>query len=136
MTYLIDKSAWARLEVPSVAVVLEPLIQDDEIVVCPAFTLEVLYSARNAADHRHLRHSLAGFRHVPHTAEDWRLAELLQRELARIGKHRGPGVSDLLLAATAITHGLVVLHHDRDFLAIAEVSSTFRQQPVVPFGSL
>ena len=59
-----------------------------------------------------------------------------QRDLTLIGKHRGPGVSDLLLAATALTHGLVVLHHDRDFLAIAEVSDSLRQQPVVPFGSL
>jgi predicted nucleic acid-binding protein len=76
--YLIDKSAWARLEVPSVARVLEPLIQDDEIVVCPAFTLEVLYSARNLADYSRIRQALAGFPQVSHASDDWRLAELLQ----------------------------------------------------------
>jgi hypothetical protein len=135
VTYLIDKSAWARGPVgrqgPGTA---DPGRRDRRPPRVHAQGPVQRPKCGRPPPHPALprRASVK----VPHSGEDWRLAELLQRELARVGKHRGLGVSDLLLAATAITHGLVVLHHDRDFLAIAEVSDTPRQQPVVPLGSL
>lgn len=58
-----------------------------------------------------------------------------QRELVRIGQHRGPGVSDPLLAAAAEVHGAIVVHYDRDFDAISAVTG----QPtrwIVPAGSV
>lgn len=39
-----------------------------------------------------------------------------------LGHHRAPSVPDLLVAATAELAGLVVLHRDKDFDVIAEVT--------------
>ncbi|MEV4059318.1 hypothetical protein [Nonomuraea dietziae] len=53
--------------------------------------------------------------------------------MAKSGKHRGPSIAALLIAATAEAWELTVLHYDRDFETIAEVT----QQPtewVVPPG--
>lgn len=46
----------------------------------------------------------------------------VQGELAARGHHRGPGVADLLIAAIAEEQGLTVLHVDRDFELIAQVT--------------
>jgi hypothetical protein len=51
---------------------------------------------------------------------------MVQRELVRRGQHRGSGVPDLLIAATAEVHGAVVVHYDRDFDTIAAMTG----QPV------
>jgi len=42
--------------------------------------------------------------------------------LASASQHRGPKVPDLLIAAIAEQHGLIVLHVDRDFDIIAKVT--------------
>ena len=44
-----------------------------------------------------------------------------QSELARRSRHRAVGVNDLLIAATAVEHDLVVLHYDRDFDVLGKV---------------
>ena len=46
----------------------------------------------------------------------------VQGLLADRGHHRGPSVADLLIAATAELAGLIVLHLDKDFALIAEVT--------------
>ena len=46
--------------------------------------------------------------------------------LADRGQHRAPSVPDLIIAATAELAGLTVLHLDKDFDVIAEITS----QPV------
>ena len=51
-----------------------------------------------------------------------RRAYEVQGLLAASGQHRAPSVADLLLAATAETVGLTVLHCDKDFELIAEVT--------------
>ena len=50
----------------------------------------------------------------------------VQHLLAGRGQHRAPGVADLLVAATAELSGLTVLHVDKDFELIAQVTG----QPV------
>ena len=42
--------------------------------------------------------------------------------LADIGKHRAPSIPDLLIAATAELVGLTVLHVDKDFDVISELT--------------
>jgi hypothetical protein len=49
-----------------------------------------------------------------------------QALLADRGQHRAPSVPDLVIAATAELSGLTVLHLDKDFEVIAEVTG----QPV------
>ena len=46
----------------------------------------------------------------------------VQQLLADRGHHRAPAVPDLLIAATAELAGLTVLHHDKDFDIIADVT--------------
>ena len=50
----------------------------------------------------------------------------LQLALAERGQHRAPSVPDLLIAATAELADLTVLHFDKDFELIAELTG----QPV------
>jgi predicted nucleic acid-binding protein len=45
----------------------------------------------------------------------------VQRDLAKIGHHRGPSPIDILIALTAEHHRLTVLHVDDDVAAIAKV---------------
>lgn len=42
--------------------------------------------------------------------------------LADRGRHRAPSIPDLIIAATAELAGLTVLHHDKDFEMIADVT--------------
>ena len=46
----------------------------------------------------------------------------LQSVLAERGQHRAPSIPDLLIAATAELGGLVVLHVDKDFELIADIT--------------
>jgi predicted nucleic acid-binding protein len=46
----------------------------------------------------------------------------VQLLLVDTGKHRGPSIPDLLIAATAELAGLTVLHVDKDFDAISELT--------------
>lgn len=46
----------------------------------------------------------------------------VQRLLAQRGLHRAPSIPDLLIAATAELTGRTVLHLDKDFDLIAEVT--------------
>jgi len=53
-------------------------------------------------------------------------AVAVQLALADLGQHRAPSIPDLLVAATAESAGLTVLHLDKDFEIIAEITG----QPV------
>jgi predicted nucleic acid-binding protein len=136
VVYLIDKSALARMPHPSVARALEPLMLDKMLAICTMTRLEVLYSARNPEgyelDAHHLRQD---FRQLSMNDDVQERALDVQAMLARKSQHRGVGGPDLLIAACAEVHGATVLHYDRDFDHISEVTG----QPslwVVPPGSV
>lgn len=57
----------------------------------------------------------------------------IQRVLAATGQHRQP-IQDLLVAATALEHGAVVLHYDRDFDLLAAVAG-LRARWIFPAGT-
>jgi predicted nucleic acid-binding protein len=73
---------------------------------------------------------------LPLCAETGVVAAELQRALFDAGRGRAVGVVDLLHAATAICHRAVVLHHDADFEALADVDGRLRHRWVVPRGSV
>lgn len=122
--WLIDKSALVRLSSSSSSDVWANRIERGLVRITTVTLLEVGYSARNAQDLR------TGLREPPvaampveyatPTSED-RAVEVLTL-LADRGHHRAPSVPDLIVAATAETAGLVVLHDDKDFELIAEVT--------------
>jgi predicted nucleic acid-binding protein len=93
------------------------------LFVCPIGELEQLYSARSAADYDVLKADLhARFETVGTPADIFDRALRLQRDLARHHGmwHRTP-IPDLLIAETALHHGLGVVTVDADFERIAEV---------------
>ncbi len=86
--------------------------------------LEVGFSARSASELRQssAKPPLASMpvEYLTPKIED-RAVEV-QLALADLGQHRAPSIPDLLIAATAESAGLTVLHLDKDFELIAEVT--------------
>ena len=118
--YLLDKSALARWTEPSVAAVLDPALTAGLLWSCPPIELEVLFSARSPSEYAAARHDRAvAYDHVPLSAEIGMTAVELQASLASAGLVRAVGPVDLLIAATAISADLTVLHYDSDFELLA-----------------
>lgn len=124
---LLDNSAWARLDSPSLEddrrAEIASMIEDGEIAVCAPFLLEAGWSARSGQDHAEL---LDGLLQLPYLALDSAVeaaALAAQRDLARRGHHRSASPSDLLIAACAHTYGTGVLHYDRDYDRLSELTS-------------
>ncbi|MFI5958063.1 PIN domain nuclease [Cryptosporangium sp. NPDC051539] len=135
--YLIDKSALARVaRSPAVQAALIRLDETGVLATSAIVDLEIGYSARNltefdsvAADRAEL------YQQLPLTPAVTDRARQVQRQLVRAGQHRGPGVPDLLIAATAELNNATVVHYDRDYDTIAAITG----QPVewiVPAGSV
>ncbi len=124
-TWLVDKSAITRLHLVPDAAEWAGRIERGLLRICTVTLLEVGYSARSGPDHRSLLEDppIASMpvEYLTPRAED-RAVEL-QSVLAERGQHRAPSVSDLLIAATAELAELTVLHVDRDFELIAEVTA-------------
>jgi predicted nucleic acid-binding protein len=78
-------------------------------------------TARGPNDHDRLMAVLAREATlVPTSAQVERDAIVAQRRLSEKGYHRAAKLADLLIAATAHAHGLVVLHYDSDYDLITE----------------
>jgi predicted nucleic acid-binding protein len=106
----------------AVAARLAPLITSGAACTCGLIDLEVLYSARGAAEHRVIRRDRGlVYVRLPMEEADLRRALAVQGALAERGQHRVP-IPDLLIAALAERHGVVVLHYDRDYDLIARVT--------------
>lgn len=121
--WILDKSAAVRAHEGAVARGLRDLA--GSLFVCPIAVLEQLYSARSARDYDELRAELhASFARVSAPPDLLDRALALQRDLAHHHGmwHRTP-IPDLLIAETALHHGLGVVHVDGDFERIAEVRS-------------
>jgi predicted nucleic acid-binding protein len=127
-TWLIDKSALVRLASSADAAEWAARIERGLVRISTVTRLEVGYSARSGAGLR------AGLQRPPLSSmpveyltpaiED-RAVEVLTL-LADRGQHRAPSVPDLIIAATAELAGLNVLHLDKDFEVIADLTG----QPV------
>jgi predicted nucleic acid-binding protein len=100
----------------------------------PVIDLEFLFSARTGAEHAHFRQQREAFEYFPLTDEIARRAVDVQGLLAARAQHRSVSIPDLLVAATAERFSLIVLHYDRDYERIAEITG----QPtewIVPAGT-
>ncbi len=119
--WVLDKSAAARADDPVVASELARLA--GSLFVCPVGELEQLFSARSASDYDALKSDLRTiFPLVAAPPDIFERALQLQQDLAHHHGmwHRTP-IPDLLIAETALHHGLGVAHVDADFDRIAEV---------------
>lgn len=133
--YLIDKSAFARLHLPSVREELEPLMTRGLVGMCDVTELEMLFSARNTQERARMREQLsAAMIRVDMPDDLWRQASDIQEALTGGAQHRSASIPDLLVAATGRAHDLEILHYDRDFDTIARHT----EQPtrwIVPAGT-
>lgn len=121
--YLADTSALARLGRASVGDRLAPLIDSGLVAMCSVVLLEVLFSARSPLDHRRTRKRLTlALESATMDQPELDRAVEIQALLAERGEHRGVALPDLMIAATAERHGLIVLHYDADFDRIAAVT--------------
>jgi predicted nucleic acid-binding protein len=129
--YLADKSALEHRRSEAARGLLDALLDERAIATCEVVALEVLYSARNRRDYDRRWSVLMEQPWLPMDQAVMRRALEVQRLLARKGQHRLP-IADLLVAATAEVHGATVLHYDRDFDRIAEVTGQPTRWIVAP----
>lgn len=132
--YLVDKSVWARLVRDPVRAALMPHVDRGLVGTCPIIDLEILYSARNGAEHSRFRAQRAAFDYFPMTDEIALRAVEVQGLLAATAQHRSVSIPDLLVAATAERYSLTVLHYDGDYDRIAEITGQATTW-IVPRGS-
>lgn len=126
--WLIDTSALVRLEAARNTDEWLTRVQRGLVQISTVTKLELGYSARSSEDHRRRLQQVPIVEmpvvHLTTAMED-RAVEV-QLLLAEQGRHRAPSVADLLLAAIAESADLTVLHVDKDFELIAEITG----QPV------
>lgn len=124
MAWLIDKSAIVRLHLAIDPSEWANRVERGMVHISTVTRLEVGYSARTAPDHRSLLAeppiSSMPVEYLTPRIEERALE--LQLALAERSQHRAPSVADLLIAATAELVGLTVLHLDKDFELIAELT--------------
>lgn len=132
--HLIDKSAWEqRHHHPAAAARLDDLVGTDRAATCLTTALEILYSARSRRDFGERRELVNELAWLPVTAPVEATAVEIMAKLARTAQHRLPP-TDLIIAATALVHEATVLHYDRDFERIAEVTNLCHEW-IVPRGT-
>lgn len=126
--WLIDKSAFTRLHLAVDPLEWANRIERGLVRISTVTRLEIGFSARTAGD----RFSLIAEPPVASMPVEYLTPRIedraveFQTVLAERGQHRAPSIPDLLIAATAELAGLTLLHVDKDFELIAEVTG----QPV------
>jgi len=122
--WLVDTSALVRLGTSPDVDEWAARIERGLVRISTVTRLELGFSARSGTDLRAaLRRpplSAMPVEHLTPAIED-RAVEV-QLLLADRGQHRAPAIPDLLVAATAELAGLVVLHDDKDFTRISELT--------------
>mgnify|MGYP003392839909 FL=1 len=121
-THLIDKSAWVRLRRPELLPAWSPELVAGRVAVTGVLMIEVLLSARSEVDFASTRSQMESMPRVPITEAIVDRALDVQGLMVTRGTHRAPSPADLILAACAEANGLTVLHYDKDFDLIAEVT--------------
>lgn len=125
--YLVDKSALARWDRPTVRSALAPLIEQGFVASCGLVELEVLFSATDKTTHREIATGRRdAYEWLPTDDADLLRALEVQSELAARGHLRAVSLPDLIIAAVAERHRVCVLHYDADYDLITEVTG----QPV------
>ena len=133
---LADTSAWAsRGKDATTSAEFEARLVEGTIATTPPVVAELLWTARTAIEFAEMRERFDALPQLGLRSAAWRRAFDVWESLARRGWHRQVSAPDLLVAAVAELAEVPVLHYDRHFELIAEVTG----QPLralAPLGSL
>ena len=121
---LVDSSAWIEFFRPGRRLTLDDLAADrGEIVTCLPVIQEVLQGIDDEHAFNAIRSAMFAWARVDSPLDEQVMdrAVLIYRQARRAGLTIRSSV-DCLIAASALRHGLTVVHCDRDFEAIARVT--------------
>ncbi len=133
--YLGDTSALARIIQPPVADRLGPLLESGLVARCTPTDLEAGFSSPSPSSHRAMRELRAAWPFIEMDQPVLDRAVEVQDALAERSRQRGARIADLLVAAAAEAASLVVLHYDRDFDLIADVTGQSTEW-ILPAGTV
>jgi predicted nucleic acid-binding protein len=98
------------------------MLEHGEIAVCTPFLVEAGWLARSVEDDDGLLADLLELPYLTLNADVEAAALAAQSDLARRGHHRSASPSDLLIAACAHTNAAGVLHYDRGYDHLVELT--------------
>ena len=127
---LVDTSVWIEVFRARRPLDLEATVDLDDIVTCLPIVQEILQGFRGENAYRRARDAMLSFPIVesPLGSDIFLDAVGLYRAARRGGRTVRSSV-DCLIAACAIRHDLEVLHRDRDFAVISQISSLRERTP-------
>jgi predicted nucleic acid-binding protein len=120
---LVDTSVWIEVFRKPSRVALESGLDFDDVVTCLPVVQEVIQGFRDEIAFVRVREAMQALPMLesPMRQDVFLQAAELYRSARRAGLTIRSGV-DCLIAACAVRHGAEVLHHDRDYDALARVS--------------
>lgn len=127
---LVDTSIWVETFRARNPLDLTAHVDLDEVVTCLPIVQEVLQGFRDEGAYRRAREAMLSFPIVESPLSQPVYLEAVG--LYRAGRRMGVTVRssiDCLIAACAIRHDLEVLHRDRDYPALARVSTLRHRSP-------
>jgi predicted nucleic acid-binding protein len=121
---VVDTSVWIEAFRKPARLRIEDLVDPDEVVLALPIVQEILQGFRDERAFGAARESLLAFPIVdsPMTEEVFLTAAQIYRAARRAGLTPRSSV-DCLIAASALRHGLTVLHRDRDYDLLGRVSA-------------
>lgn len=135
---LFDTGTWTWVRdrrFPELAEWFNAAVEAGLVLVCDLVILELTRLAPNEKRAREVAGRLASFEALPMSGGLWGHARRTQLALAVSGDHRRVPPADLLLAAAAEEAGVALVHYDRDYERIAEISE-LQHEWLVPDGIL
>lgn len=132
---LVDSSVWVQIQrgISTEATrFLESREEIDEVATTGIICQEVLQGVRSEALHETLRARFWAMLILePRELSTYEIAAQLYRRAREMGfTIRKP--NDCLIAAVALEHGALLVHNDRDFLALAQVEPSLLVFPGRP----
>ena len=127
---LVDTSVWIEVFRARRPIDLEAILDFDDVATCLPIIQEVLQGFRNERAYRAAREAMFSLPIVesPIGADVYSEAVDLYRNARRSGRTIRSSV-DCLIATCAIRSDLELLHRDRDYAALAEISSLRQYTP-------
>lgn len=127
---LVDSSVWIEVLRPRTPLVLEEIASPGDVATCFPVMQEVLSGIR---EQRLFLQARDGFLALP-IVEDPMGREVFEEATALYRLARRTGLTirssvDCLIAACALRNDLTVLHRDRDFRSLAQISALKQREP-------